>query len=161
MEVNRFTKERPHTPHLKRLNWATPFCEPYVEVWHTLPSLNRWTYPTNPRNIGQKVGSLNPKRRTRTHPPPSTFSRARSTARCQIPLPRNVSMTCPFRKNAERMLKPFHEVFTPPILSKRETHGLVKQISAAPIDQRVVLESKYVAVGRTPHITGSSSLTGA
>ena len=70
-------------------------------------------------------------------------------------------MTCPFRKNAESTLKSSHEVSTLLTLYRRETHGLVKQISAAPIDQRVVLESKYVAVGRTPHITGSSSLTGA
>ena len=44
-------------------------------------------------------------------------------------------------------------------MPRRRTHGLVKQISDAPIDQRVVFESKYVAAGRTPHITGSSSLT--
>jgi len=69
-------------------------------------------------------------------------------------------MTCPFRKNAESVLKSLHEVSAPPTLFRREAHGLVKQISAAPIDQRVVLEPKYVAVGRTPHITGSSSLTG-
>jgi len=69
-------------------------------------------------------------------------------------------MTCPFRKNAESTLESFHEVSESSYGSKRETHGLVKQMSAAPIDQRVVFESKYVAVGRTPHITGSSSLTG-
>jgi len=110
---------------------------------------------------GQKAGSSNKKGKPRTHPPLFTFSRARSTAGCQIPFPRNVSMTCPFRKNAESVLESLHKVPTPPTLSKTGTHGLVKQMSAAPIDQRVVLESKYVAVGRTPHITGSSNLTDA
>jgi hypothetical protein len=95
----------------------------------------------------------------RTHPPSFTFSIARSTAGCQIPLPRNVSMTCPFRKKAEDTLESFHKAFHSSGASRKRTYGLVKQISAAPNDQRVVLESKYVAVGRIPHINGSSNLT--
>ena len=55
MMVNRLRRERPHTPHLKRLSWATPPCESYADVWHTLPSLNRWTYPTIPKNTDQEV----------------------------------------------------------------------------------------------------------
>ena len=96
----------------------------------------------------------------RTHPPSFTFSIAMSTAGCQIPLPRNVSMTCPFRKKAENRLESFHKALHPSDASRKRAYGLVKQISAAPMDQRVALESKYVAAGRTPHIRGSSSLTG-
>src|SRR6266478_350480 len=51
-----------------------------------------------PKKVCQRA---EPKDKMRTHPPLFTFSRARSTAACQIPSPRNVSMTCPFRKNAE------------------------------------------------------------
>lgn len=149
---------KPYTPHLKRLSWATPFCESYVEVWHTFPSPNRWTYPINYKESCQKA-QFRAQDKIRTHPPSFTFSIARSTAGCQIPFPRNVSMTCPFRKNAENTLGSFHKAFYSSDASRKKPYGLVKQISAAPIDQRVVLESKYVAVGRIPHIRGSSSLT--
>ena len=48
----------------------------------------------------------------RTHPPSFTFWMARSTAGCRMPLPRKVSMTCPFRKKAEDTLESFHEAST-------------------------------------------------
>ena len=43
-------------------------------------------------------------RNSRTHAPARSFSIARSTAGWYTPAPRNVSMTCPFRKKAEKTL---------------------------------------------------------
>ena len=60
----------------------------------------------------EEIESMRQSDRTRTHPPALTFSIAELTAGCQIPLPLNVSMTCPFRKNAENTLKSPHEVST-------------------------------------------------
>ena len=44
-----------------------------------------------------------------THSPRFNFSMASSMAGWNMPFPRNVSMTCPYRKNTEKILSGMHE----------------------------------------------------
>jgi hypothetical protein len=100
----------------------------------------------------------------RTHAPARSFSIARSTAGWYIPLPRNVSMTCPFRKKAEKTLVVY--TYTSMIFERgavgrgrhRKAYGFVNMMSDAPSVQRVRCECRYVRAGRIPHVSGSSSL---
>jgi hypothetical protein len=108
-------------PHLKRCNRAIPVCGSalYVSDWQTLPSSKRcicthilvtvsmWkSRPFQCAGVGGEGNDWRRETNPRTHAPAGSFSIARSTAAAgwYTPTPRNVSMTCPFRKKAEKTL---------------------------------------------------------
>ena len=77
-----------------------------------------------------------------------------------MPPPRNVSSTCPFRKNAEKTLSSGEscERAGVPRLALRTTHGFVNIMSDAPRVQRVIRSWRYHRAGIVPQTTGSSNL---
>ena len=89
-----------------------------------------------------------------------------------MPALRNVSMTCPFRKKAEKTLQAFlfrGEAFEGVMndegsAERRESgagpgpYGFVNMVPDAPSVQRIMCGRMYIRAGRIPHVRGSSSL---
>ena len=88
-----------------------------------------------------------------------------------MPAPRNVSMTCPVRKKAEKTLRAFlfrveafEGIMNDEGSAGRERgagpapYGFVNMMSDALSVQRIMCGRMYIRAGKIPHVRGSSSL---